>query len=247
MVIEGIYNTKDGKIYLVADSIRNRADALRVVLHETVGHLGLRKALGDKFNAILDTIYSNKEYAKAIDALATELKKTTRIATEEWFARKVQVGEVENSLWTKVIAKLRQVLRDLGFTIKFSDAELKSLIERSYTEARRGEEGAGTTEQEALFAIGPAYHGSPYEFDKFKTKKIGTGEGEAAFGWGLYFTDKKDIAKNYADALGPLRTQLNNKEIEQVCDSLEKAFKLRYPNYDINDKLLHTLPEYRTY
>ena len=152
MVIEGIYNTKDGKIYLVADSIRNRADALRVVLHETVGHLGLRKALGDKFNAILDTIYSNKEYAKAIDALATELKKTTRIATEEWFARKVQVGEVENSLWTKVIAKLRQVLRDLGFTIKFSDAELKSLIERSYTEARRGEEGAGTAKDVERFS-----------------------------------------------------------------------------------------------
>src|SRR3990167_7683835 len=152
MVIEGIYNTKDGKIYLVADSIRNRADALRVVLHETVGHLGLRKALGDKFNAIIDTIYSNKEYAKAIDALATELKKTTRIATEEWFARKVQVGEVENSLWTKVIAKLRQVLRDLGFTIKFSDAELKSLIERSYTEARRGEEGAGTAKDVERFS-----------------------------------------------------------------------------------------------
>jgi hypothetical protein len=34
-----------------------------------------------------------------------------------------------------------------------------------------------------------AWHGSPYQFDKFTTEAIGTGEGAQAFGWGLYFTD----------------------------------------------------------
>jgi hypothetical protein len=46
-----------------------------------------------------------------------------------------------------------------------------------------------------------AYHGSPYDFEKFTTEKIGTGEGAQAFGHGLYFTDLKSIAKHYADAL----------------------------------------------
>lgn len=46
-----------------------------------------------------------------------------------------------------------------------------------------------------------AYHGSPYDFDKFTTEKIGTGEGAQAFGWGLYFTDLKSIAEAYADKL----------------------------------------------
>ena len=46
-----------------------------------------------------------------------------------------------------------------------------------------------------------AFHGSPYEFDKFTTQKIGTGEGAQAFGWGLYFTDLESIAKGYADKL----------------------------------------------
>jgi hypothetical protein len=46
------------------------------------------------------------------------------------------------------------------------------------------------------------WHGSPHRFDKFTTEKIGTGEGAQAFGWGLYFTDKKDIAKHYSDKLG---------------------------------------------
>ncbi len=47
-----------------------------------------------------------------------------------------------------------------------------------------------------------AYHGSPHFFKRFRTRNIGSGEGAAAFGWGLYFTDEKSIAKDYADRLG---------------------------------------------
>ena len=46
-----------------------------------------------------------------------------------------------------------------------------------------------------------AFHGSGADFDEFKLSKIGTGEGNQAFGYGLYFTDSKDIAKFYKDAL----------------------------------------------
>lgn len=48
-----------------------------------------------------------------------------------------------------------------------------------------------------------AWHGSPYDFEKFKTENIGTGEGAQAFGWGLYFTNLESIARNYAVALAP--------------------------------------------
>ena len=46
-----------------------------------------------------------------------------------------------------------------------------------------------------------AYHGSPYYFEKFLLDQIGTGEGAQAFGWGLYFTNKFNIAKFYKDKL----------------------------------------------
>ena len=58
-----------------------------------------------------------------------------------------------------------------------------------------------------------AYHGSPHKFDKFTTAKIGTGEGAQAFGWGLYFTDIRDIAKNYANNLSEPKIFLDGKEI----------------------------------
>lgn len=47
-----------------------------------------------------------------------------------------------------------------------------------------------------------AYHGSPYTFDHFDLGAIGTGEGNQAHGWGLYFAQDKKIAENYKDILG---------------------------------------------
>lgn len=46
-----------------------------------------------------------------------------------------------------------------------------------------------------------AWHGSPYQFDKFTTKAMGTGEGVQAFGWGLYFTELESIGRGYANEL----------------------------------------------
>lgn len=46
-----------------------------------------------------------------------------------------------------------------------------------------------------------AYHGSPHDFDKFESSKIGTGEGVQAFGHGLYFAGKREVAEYYRDSL----------------------------------------------
>ena len=45
------------------------------------------------------------------------------------------------------------------------------------------------------------YHGTPHQFDRFSTDKIGTGEGAQSFGWGLYFAGRKGIAEHYRNKL----------------------------------------------
>lgn len=47
-----------------------------------------------------------------------------------------------------------------------------------------------------------AWHGSPHDFDEFDLGAIGSGEGNQAHGWGLYFAKDKKIAENYRDILG---------------------------------------------
>ena len=63
-----------------------------------------------------------------------------------------------------------------------------------------------------------AYHGSPYAFDRFTTNVMGTGEGVQAFGWGLYFTDLEDIARNYAE----------NEEL--ITKHIEKQYEFGTPD-----------------
>lgn len=66
------------------------------------------------------------------------------------------------------------------------------------------------------------YHGSPHRFDAFSLDFLGTGEGNQIFGWGIYFTDKKEIAADYAYQL------FTNKNLVETMHQLKKIQK-EYP------------------
>jgi len=77
-----------------------------------------------------------------------------------------------------------------------------------------------------------AFHGSPYDFDKFSLSKIGTGEGAQAYGRGLYFAGNEATARNYRDALspgmlntmaGPMDTSYWNGPQKAAADALHTA------------------------
>ncbi|MDR1893875.1 MAG: hypothetical protein LBQ61_04180, partial [Spirochaetales bacterium] len=64
------------------------------------------------------------------------------------------------------------------------------------TEAALDDAGIAKADAEGtLFQA--AYHGTPHQVDRFSTEKIGTGEGAQAYGWGLYFAGRKEIADHY--------------------------------------------------
>lgn len=64
--------------------------------------------------------------------------------------------------------------------------------------------GAAPAEADALNMGIRAYHGSPHDFDKFDMSKIGTGEGNQAYGHGLYFAGNEGVAEGYRDALSDM-------------------------------------------
>jgi len=66
----------------------------------------------------------------------------------------------------------------------------------------------------------PAYHGSPHDFDRFSTDKIGTGEGAQAYGWGLYFAENPKIADGYHRALAKTTRKHNTYKGEKVSRKL---------------------------
>ena len=74
-------------------------------------------------------------------------------------------------------------------------SEAASSLEKSISQT-----SANVNEGELLQT---AWHGSPYQFDSFSTDRIGTGTGNATHGWGLYFTNEREIARKYRDMTGP--------------------------------------------
>tara|TARA_Y100000401_G_scaffold114587_1_gene116882 strand:+ start:263 stop:1735 length:1473 start_codon:yes stop_codon:yes gene_type:complete len=75
-----------------------------------------------------------------------------------------------------------------------------------------------------------AFHGSGADFDEFKLSKIGTGEGNQAFGYGLYFTESKDIAKFYKNAMSQKGTEGLNKTVDY------KGKKINIDNIETNEE-----------
>ena len=85
---------------------------------------------------------------------------------------------------TGLLGKTNQVTPETGLLGKVDNVQPKSGI---------AEVVPPTDKADGIIA----FHGSPYDFNKFSLSKIGTGEGNQAFGYGLYFTDTEDIAKFY--------------------------------------------------
>lgn len=66
------------------------------------------------------------------------------------------------------------------------------------------------------------FHGSPYKFNRFDPSKIGTGEGTAAYGHGLYVAQAPETARSYqAMANNPTaRRQQKNRPDEVSLDAI---------------------------
>ena len=67
-----------------------------------------------------------------------------------------------------------------------------------------------------------AYHGSPYDFDHFDASKIGAGEGEQAYGHGLYFAGAENAAKHYRTVQTPELTLGQERELTAVMQRMRE-------------------------
>lgn len=87
-----------------------------------------------------------------------------------------------------------------------------------------------------------AWHGSPHDFDKFDLGAIGTGEGNQAHGWGLYFAKKKTVSRNYqkelSKRLGTTNPKLFKVEIPDEKTMLDEDKYFKEQNKDIVNKIV---------
>ena len=95
-----------------------------------------------------------------------------------------------------------------------------------------------------------AWHGSPHDFDEFDLGAIGTGEGNQAHGWGLYFAKDKKVSKLYKEVLskaqGSNKSSLFKVEIPNEAELLPEQYPISGYSRYVRDSLkngLHKMSE----
>ncbi|MBF1109831.1 MAG: hypothetical protein HXL56_04905 [Solobacterium sp.] len=87
-----------------------------------------------------------------------------------------------------------------------------------------------------------AWHGSPHDFDTFDLGAIGTGEGNQAHGWGLYFAKKKSVSRNYqkelSKRLGTTNPKLFKVEIPDEKTMLDEDKYFKEQNKDVVNRIV---------
>ncbi|MCF0244860.1 MAG: hypothetical protein HUK06_08795, partial [Bacteroidaceae bacterium] len=151
---KGWYDTKTGEIVVVVQNNRNVGDVLATVLHEIVGHKGLRELIGEeRYGQFLMDIYTHAkaDVRKRIDKLAGKNGWNFEKATDEYLAGLAEKGfedfdEAEKSIWQKlkqkVLDAINKFLKSLKLPkwVKLGDNELRYMLWRSYENLRRGKE-----------------------------------------------------------------------------------------------------------
>jgi len=69
------------------------------------------------------------------------------------------------------------------------------------------------------------YHGTPHKFENFDASKIGTGEGQQAYGHGIYVTESPEVAKKYQEELSSYPQRAAEHAISQYGDIDEALTK----------------------
>lgn len=137
--IRGWYDIPSDRICLYLPKARGKEDIERTLLHEGVGHYGLRKLAGRKhMDAFLDDIFAGcgEKVRWEIVRLAGTGKMDIRTATEEYLACMAESG-ADARVWDNIRIAFRNLLRKLGFSIEVDDRELKGLLAASRENLKR--------------------------------------------------------------------------------------------------------------
>ena len=136
--IGGVFDPNSGVVYLVSKNLIDTPDVVRTILHETVGHFGLRAILGDKYTNTMNSIYAGNKEVKDLADIKIANGMGQPLAVEEVLAEMVE-SNTNPTLLQKVVNIIRQILRSIGKQFKdVTNGEIMQLIKDSHKYVTEG-------------------------------------------------------------------------------------------------------------
>lgn len=137
---KGWFNTDTREIVVVLPNATGIEDVQATILHEAVGHKGLRELVGDdRFDDFLDKVYAaaSLETRKKIVDLAKQNHWNFSLATEEYIAGLAEngfAGRENRTLFEKIKDFFRDMLSraKIALGVNIGDNELRYMLWRTY-------------------------------------------------------------------------------------------------------------------
>lgn len=122
----GLFDPKTGEVYMVMDEITDAEDAQATMLHEVVGHKGVRGLFGERIGEFAQRVLASMPESERAEWL-NKYDGDGQLAAEEYVARFAE-GYENPTMWEKIKAIIRDLLRDLGIDLRLSDNDLKYVL-----------------------------------------------------------------------------------------------------------------------
>ena len=145
--ISGWFEKGTGEVYVYLPGTADVSEVDKTYLHEVVAHKGVSEMLGpERFARLMDSVWndvmSEKDRKEWTDYVSPDMNGRSeedirRAAADEYVANLAENLSTEDnrSAWDKFIAKVREILRDMGFDIKRED--LQDILRESYERLRK--------------------------------------------------------------------------------------------------------------
>lgn len=142
----------NGKIFVCPENHKDTDDVRATVLHEAVGHLGLRKLFGNNFNKFLSDVYDSmpenmrREVINRAMEYGITRKGAVNVGVEEYLSEMAETFNFNDAgarMWVTIKSLFMKMLRKAGlkFASPISDAELRYMLILSYDNLRGKNDG----------------------------------------------------------------------------------------------------------
>ena len=124
----GWYDLKTGSIGVILSNMSSVADVQATVLHEAVGHKGMRELFGEKYDDLLDNVWNSLD-KNVQDGLMGKYH-STRIAADEYIASMAERDTAVPQV-ARIMAVIRDWFRSIGINLKISDRDIFYMLYKS--------------------------------------------------------------------------------------------------------------------
>ena len=139
--IKGWYDPQTKEVVVYLPNAESAGDAVRTVLHEVVGHKGLRQLFGEKeYDGIMKQLHARLPKAireEVADTADRMYKGDIAVAMDEYLAEQAEKDKTP-SWWNKVVSSFKNFLRKMGIAVELSGNDVKYLLWRSRKNLQQG-------------------------------------------------------------------------------------------------------------